>query len=194
MNKKLIWLDDFRDPLKDDWLVFSPIGRSGVEVFWIKNYIDFTEWITNNDLPDAICFDHDLSDFQAFYFSYPELMSEVPYPEYEKTGKDCVKWLVDYCLDNNLQVPEYNCQTSNQVGKENMTGLLENYKKHFKKENMALFGGSWNEDSERDEIGPLSHWDEDLENLEEVGPIGGLHNTQGDDFDYEGIKYFKDGE
>ena len=28
MDKKtLIWLDDVRDPLTNDWLVFSPIGR-----------------------------------------------------------------------------------------------------------------------------------------------------------------------
>ena len=31
---------------------------------------------------------------------------------------------------------------------------------------MAFFGRNWLEDSERDEIGPFSHWDEDLENLD----------------------------
>lgn len=37
--KKLLWLDDFRDPLKDDWLVFSQIGKE-CEVVWVKNYQD----------------------------------------------------------------------------------------------------------------------------------------------------------
>ena len=31
---------------------------------------------------------------------------------------------------------------------------------------MAFFGRNWLEDTERDEIGPLSHWDEDLEDLD----------------------------
>lgn len=129
--KKLLFLDDYRDPFdtKIDWMVFSPIGRN-VEIIWVKSYDEFIRWIEENGLPNGICFDHDLSDFQAFYANYPELMKDIPFPEYEKTGMDCVKWLVEYCMDNNLKLPLYNIQSANTVGKENMKCYLENFKKH----------------------------------------------------------------
>ena len=42
---------------------------------------------------------------------------------------DCVKWLVDYCIDNQLPLPRYNFQTANPIGKENMKSYLDNYLK-----------------------------------------------------------------
>lgn len=62
--KKLLWLDDARDPFSHeenapDWLIFSPIERP-FETIWVKSYREFIEYIAKNGLPDAICFDHDL--------------------------------------------------------------------------------------------------------------------------------------
>lgn len=130
MRNTLLWLDDYRDPndTKIDWLVFSPIGKN-VEVIWIKTYNEFVEYILTNGLPEAICFDHDLSDFQAFKSNYPELMEDVELPETEKTGYDCAKWLIDYCLDNNLNIPKYNIQSANPIGKENIDKLLKSFNK-----------------------------------------------------------------
>jgi hypothetical protein len=48
-----------------------------------------------------------------------------------KSGFDCAKWLVDYCIDNKFQIPEWNIQSANPVGKENINGLLNNAKKHI---------------------------------------------------------------
>jgi len=142
MNKTLIWLDDFRDPFKNDWLVFSPTSDYE-EVVWLKTYNEFTEWINENGLPLGICFDHDLSDFQAYYASNPEKFKE-DYEEgirlgkkekwdkileSEKTGYDCAKWLVEYCMDNNKLLPKWNVQSSNSVGKENINQYLKNYRK-----------------------------------------------------------------
>lgn len=65
--KKLLWLDDYRNPFdtKTDWMIFSPIGRD-VEIHWVKNYQEFVDWIIENDLPDGICFDHDLDDSEIW--------------------------------------------------------------------------------------------------------------------------------
>lgn len=128
--KKLLWLDDVRDPMERDWLVFSPIERPFI-VTWVKSYDEFTEWIKKNGLPDGICFDHDLSDFQAMKSGYPEMMDEVAWPESEKTGMDCAKWLVEYCLDNNLKLPPYNIQSANPAGKENIDGLFKSFIKQI---------------------------------------------------------------
>jgi len=59
--KTLLWLDDVRDPLTNDWLNFSPIGKD-VDVHWVTNYQEFVDWIMSYGLPDAVCFDHDLND------------------------------------------------------------------------------------------------------------------------------------
>jgi hypothetical protein len=48
----------------------------------------------------------------------------------EMTGMDCAKWLVDYCIANQLTLPLYNIQSANPVGKENIDGLLKNFIKH----------------------------------------------------------------
>lgn len=109
--KKLIWLDDIRDPTdaRMDWLAYSPIGKK-VEVIWVKNLSEFKKWIIKNGLPDAICFDHDLGENQP-------------------SGHDCAKWLVDHCLDNELTLPLWACQSANPVGKVNINRLLSSFLK-----------------------------------------------------------------
>ena len=107
--KTLLWLDDCRDPLENDWLNFSPIGKD-VDTHWVTNYQDFIDWIMVNDLPDAICFDHDLGEVM--------------------TGFDCCKWLVEYCLNNNKQLPLYGIQSANPVGKQNIDMYLKNFIKY----------------------------------------------------------------
>lgn len=72
-------------------------------------YEEFVKFILDNGLPDFISYDHDLGE--------------------GKTGYDCAKWLVDYCLENNLSLPEYAVHSQNPVGKENILTLLSNFEK-----------------------------------------------------------------
>ena len=44
------------------------------------------------------------------------------------TGYDCAKWLVEYCMDNDKDIPPYGIQSANPVGKENIDKLLKSYK------------------------------------------------------------------
>ena len=116
MKKRLLWLDDKRNPFENNWLKFSPIEMP-FETIWVKNYNEFISWIKENGLPDAICFDHDIEDFSG-------LNGE------ELRGIDCAKWLVEYCLDNNLNVPRWNTQSSNPSGADNINGLLLSFMKN----------------------------------------------------------------
>lgn len=127
--KKLLWLDDIRDPMQDDWLVFSPITPN--EVIWVKSYQEFTKWIRENGLPDAICFDHDLGMEVALEARSKGMSKRKSrqLKQQELTGFDCVKWLVEYCIDNKQPLPLYNIQSANPVGKENMDSYLKNYLK-----------------------------------------------------------------
>ena len=115
MKKVLLWLDDIRNPFENNWIAFSPIVPD--EIIWVKSYNEFTDYIINYGLPTAICFDHDLGDE-----SIPEM-----------TGYDCAKWLVNYCIENNKELPLYNIQSANLIGKQNILSYLNNYLKSLKK-------------------------------------------------------------
>lgn len=119
IDRALIWLDDIRDPRYNDfvnhWLNQDKKGMS--YVFWIKNYNDFIALIKEKSLfkyIDYICFDHDIASFDENGKEY--------------TGYDAAKFLVDFCLDNDLKLPNFISQSDNGPGKENIIKLLENFK------------------------------------------------------------------
>lgn len=75
----------------------------------VYDYEEFITFISKNGLPQFISFDHDLG--------------------LGKTGFDCAKWLVEFCLDNQVSLPEFTVHSQNPVGKENIETLLNNLKK-----------------------------------------------------------------
>ena len=120
MSKKILWLDDYRNP--NDWidyikLVYPRIVKEPNVIIWVKSYNEFVEYITNYGLPDAIGFDHNLAD-------------EGPN---EKTGYDAAKFLVEYCLENNVDLPEFDSQSTNPAGRENIINLLNNFKRYVQR-------------------------------------------------------------
>lgn len=116
----ILWIDDVRNPqIKrwTDWFIKN-VGAVTTDVFcWVKNFDEFKEYIDNYGLPRVICFDHDLGESG----------------ENERNGLTCAKYLVEYCIKHNLDIPEYACQTSNPVGKENISSLLNNYHNFYKR-------------------------------------------------------------
>lgn len=122
--KKLLWLDDERNPYQDRWAECFPIKDA--EIHWVKSYKEFITWIMTNGLPDAVCFDHDLADI-----SYNPEKGQSMFVYHEKTGYDCAKWLADYCMENNVMIPLYNIQSANPVGKANIDSYLKNVIKHI---------------------------------------------------------------
>lgn len=132
----LLWLDDIRDPFSycpdgNSWLVFSPIEQP-FEVVWVKSYNEFVNWITENGLPMACCFDHDLGMGEVHEH---KSMSKRALKRHRKiseckTGYDCARWLVEYCIDNSKLLPLYNIQSANPVGKVNIDGLFKSFIKN----------------------------------------------------------------
>lgn len=78
----------------------------------VRNYTDFCEFVKSNGLPDIVSFDHDIASF---------IEGE------EKTGKDCAMFLIDYCIDNDLDFPTYFIHSANPVGESNIKGLIDNF-------------------------------------------------------------------
>ncbi len=121
-RKTLIWLDDRINPLekKMDWLAFSPIGRD-VNIIWLKDINEFQTWIHTNGVPDAICFDYDLSN--SF------------------NGLDCAEVLIDYCYNHQLLPPQWSSHSTNPEGKARINRLLKNYLILAKRMNFRSFTG-----------------------------------------------------
>lgn len=137
--KKLLWLDDLRDPFGEfeEWLTLAPIQGDDVEVHWVKDYSEFEQWIYNNGLPDAISFDHDLADehytpkelwdwgLGGSYLKSKKYQDEQEFQE--KTGLDCAKFLVDYCMDYKQPLPLWYTHSANPVGRDNIDKYLINF-------------------------------------------------------------------
>jgi hypothetical protein len=119
--KTILWLDDIRDPfvikewiytiqyLKEEYL---EIEDESCEVQWLKTQIEFEKYIKENGLPDLISFDNDLGIGNG-------------------EGYDCAKWLVEYCMDNNVQLPKWFIHSANPVAKENIKNLLINFENNY---------------------------------------------------------------
>lgn len=129
MDKYWLFLDDFRTPIiafgyKKNWKYLEH-NR------WIivRSYNEFVEFVeghyrADGSWPELISWDHDLAD--AHYD--PETWTE-NFVYQEKTGHDAAKWLVEFCLDNNLKLPDYLVHSMNPGGADNINGVLSNFKK-----------------------------------------------------------------
>ncbi len=93
-----LFLDDERFPHEGDH--FDEIARSYEEAIAIVE--------CKEDLPVYISFDHDLGD--------------------GRTGYDFARWIVDYCLDYDIDPNfDYYVHSQNPVGAGNIYGLLDNF-------------------------------------------------------------------
>ena len=112
LSAVFLFLDDIREPehayeytkqeifLKQKWEV-------------VRNFDEFKSYIEKNGMPFFISFDHDLAD--------EHYVQSVDYGSFkEKTGYDCAKWLVEYCMSQGEQLPEYQVHSMNPVGVQNM--------------------------------------------------------------------------
>lgn len=134
--KTLLWLDDIRDPKLGDWLLsYAPQFAYEGQVIWVKNHEDFVKWIRENGLPDQISFDHDLGIPAQLKFREKGASKRESrrLAKEEKSGMDCAKWLVDYCLDNDIDLPKWGVHSANPTGAENIRSLLKNFQNFRKK-------------------------------------------------------------
>jgi hypothetical protein len=110
-----LFLDDERFPKDVKWMQLPPLR-------WIivRNFEQFVNIIQRNGLPNAVSFDHDLADEH-----YVTTLSKNSYKE--KTGYECAKWLIEYCIEKNLNFPKYTVHSLNPIGKQNIISLIDSY-------------------------------------------------------------------
>jgi hypothetical protein len=120
-----LFLDDYRKP--ED--AFDYTNNQLYLIGWVvvRNYDEFVKTILERGVPSIISFDHDLAD--AHY------ESQQHYDEYkEKTGYHCAKWFIDYCIDNEKELPaEILIHSMNPAGSLNIKSLFDTYFKIYGK-------------------------------------------------------------
>jgi hypothetical protein len=118
--EKVLWLDDLRDPSQGQFKIWLNLAfGENLDVTWVKSYDEFVRYFKHNEMPYAISFDHDIHSFELTDDLDPN----------EKTGLDCAKWIVDYCMNNAVRLPKYFVHSANPVGRENIQSYLDNYLK-----------------------------------------------------------------
>lgn len=96
-----------------------------------KSYKEFCFLLDNLGIPDMVSLDHDLDETameecmlaigQGREFNYAFVK--------EKTGLDCVKYLIKKCGEAGVKIPKYHIHTANPNGAANMLRELEQYEK-----------------------------------------------------------------
>ena len=121
-----LFLDDVRIPTHVTWADVPQNQHYSVA----RNYQEFVDLITLRGLPKFVCYDHDLADG---HYGHGLRGDEIPYDSYkEKTGYDCAKWIVDYCMKKGVKHPPYVVHSMNPVGKQNIISYVESYNKSIK--------------------------------------------------------------
>lgn len=131
MNFKYnLFLDDYRNPQDCLSYMHKRIGADNAVYHgdWVvvKNYKEFTDYIKHNGVPRVVSFDHDLGD-EHYLLGCAEFCDWEEYyraDNRQETGYDCAKWLVDYCKNNNLDLPICIVHSMNPVGTENIKRVL----------------------------------------------------------------------
>jgi hypothetical protein len=131
MTQYNLFLDDFRSPY--DCGNYMLDGEMYRKWDWtiVRNHDEFVDTICAQGLPEFISFDHDLADehySQDMYKGVDEYNKN--YEGFkEKTGLDCAKWLVDYCIEKGLKLPKYRIHSMNPAGGKNIFDYLQSYEK-----------------------------------------------------------------
>ena len=121
---KKLFLDDVRTPEMVFMNTIDPIYENNNEWVIVRSFNEFVSYIEENGLPEFISFDHDL-DFEHYKL---ENQQDINYEKMEiKTGFHAAQWLVNYCSNNKLNLPNYKVHSMNMVGKRNIEQLLNNH-------------------------------------------------------------------
>ena len=128
ITKYNLFLDDYRIPTHVTWVKIPDYQHYTV----VRNYKQFVDMILLRGIPQFVCYDHDLAD--VHYNTYHNVNEagglEIDYDKFtEKTGYDCAKWLVNYCVDKKIKHPPYIVHSLNPIGKKNIESYIENYNK-----------------------------------------------------------------
>lgn len=114
-----LFLDDIRNP-NMAYSIVNDVRYNELSWIIVRDYNEFVSTIIDRGMPSLISFDHDLD---ISHYGWSKLAPDTE----EKTGYDCAKWLVEYCMNNEYVLPDYLVHSMNPVGKKNIIGLFQSF-------------------------------------------------------------------
>ena len=128
-----LFLDDVRSPYRDmGYMKYRGVVGVYQDIEWviIRNFEEFKEAIDTNGIPNIISYDHDLGDEQYHPSMYEgqEAYEAVATQFTEKTGKECVEYLISK-LEGSPH-PRYIIHSQNPVGVQRIEQVIEWYNKN----------------------------------------------------------------
>ena len=115
-----LFLDDVRDPDWVHWIKLPALPNAQWVI--VRDFDAFVATVRAKGLPAFVSFDHDLDE------------GLVDQPAVAKTGMDCARWLVEWCMDHRQQLPSFAVHSYNPAGRDNIKGLLEGFRRHCDEE------------------------------------------------------------
>lgn len=122
-----LFLDDIRIPsmshnnMRGLGIDYSPTEN------WViaRDYFEFIDIVNKHfDEIDLVSFDHDLACVKNGR---------------EYTGKDAADYLINYCLDNNKNFPNWYAHTDNTSGRQNIIGSITSYLRKVEGKDLSDF-------------------------------------------------------
>lgn len=117
-NGHKMFLDDIRVP-RDIFKMSGDFAYLDKSWIVVRNYAEFVMHLDKCQrrgiLPSTISFDHDIGTNRDGS---------------EMSGLDCAKWLVQFCMNHSRRLPKFKVHSNNPCGRENIYGLLNNFKRH----------------------------------------------------------------
>lgn len=131
MKKYNLFLDDIRDPsaclnYKTKFMPENRRAYSSDDWVIVRSYSEFAETIktkfSSGEFPGLVSFDHDLADIHY----NPQLFQE-SFEYHEETGADCANFIVHFCLENELNLPEFYVHSANPLGAQRIYDNMQDY-------------------------------------------------------------------
>lgn len=125
--KRLVFLDDIRQP--QDTFNYTKNMIYSLDWKIVRTFDEFVKDTLENGVASIYSFDHDLAN--EHYFD-----GEIKIDKYEsfseKTGYHCAKWLIEHCIENNINIPDkIFIHSMNPHGSANIESLFKTYAKIF---------------------------------------------------------------
>lgn len=126
-----LFLDDIRMPAectlyRTKWMPLNRAMYTQEEWLIVRNYNEFVDTVKmkyfNDEFPRVVSFDHDLAEIHYDPSTWTE-----SFKYHEETGHDCAKWFVQFCIDNNEELPETWVHSMNPVGADRIRQTLDDW-------------------------------------------------------------------
>jgi hypothetical protein len=136
MKTYSLFLDDVRMPI-DCVLYMRNQIYTNLEWVIVRSYTEFVNCIEerykNGEFPNLVSFDHDLADehYDPKMYHGVDSYNAASTKFTEPTGKECADWLVQFCIDNDINMPASIVHSMNPAGVERIKQSIADYNRYM---------------------------------------------------------------